>query len=68
MTKQIGLSASGFLLLAEGHLRKAREKIEQRRWSGAAHKADGEIIYAISSTRHAQELLKQDEEELCNKS
>ena len=57
------LGAAGFLLLAEGHLNKAREQVEQGTWSGATHKAHGEIIYAINSARHALELLKQKKEE-----
>ena len=62
MTKQIGLSAANYLLMAKGHLVKARERLEQGSWSGAAHKAHGEIIYAINSARHAMELLKEKEE------
>jgi len=68
MTKPYGLDAAGFLLLAEGHLVKAREQIEQGGYFGATYKAHAEIIYAISSVGHAQELLKQNKEEPCNKS
>jgi len=64
MSKQ-GLDAAGHLLLAAAHLRKAREQIALAPWHGAVHKADGEILYAINATRHAQELLKQEEEEPC---
>ena len=67
------LDASGFLLLAEGHLVKARQKLDQEsllllplcsrgeNWEsrfGAADKAISEITYAINATRHALELLK----------
>lgn len=45
------------------HLMNARHRIEQGAWSGAAHKAHAEIIYATNSTRHALELLKQEKEE-----
>ena len=48
---------------ALGHLEKAREQIKQGSWSGAIDKADGEIIYATNSARHALELLEQKKEE-----
>jgi len=62
MTKQ-GLDAAGFLLLAEGHLMKATQRLDQRPFSGAVHKATVEVIYATNSVRHALELLKQEKEE-----
>lgn len=60
-TKQ-GLDVADFLLLAGGHLRKAREKLDEQPSSGAGHKARIEAV--IRSLRYALELLK---EEPCNK-
>lgn len=62
MTKQIGLGPADFLLLAEGHLRKARQRLEQESWCAAAYNAHGQIIYATNSARHARKLLEQKEQ------
>jgi len=62
MTKQIGLSAANFLLLAGGHLRRAKEQLDQEPRSAPVHSASMETIYAIISVEHALELLKEDEQ------
>ena len=62
MTKQ-GPGAAAFLLLAEGHLVKARE-IEASK-AGPAHSPAAWLVIrgAIDCTRHALDLLKQEREE-----
>ena len=69
MTKQDGLDASGFLLLAEGHLRKAEHALGQtEEESLTAYMAGEAITRAVASTREALELLaEEEEEEPCNK-
>jgi len=63
MTKQHGLCAADFLLLAKGHLVKARELLEPRPRSFTEGLALGDTQWAIKYTRIALELLKQKEEE-----
>ena len=67
MTTQIGLSAANFLLLAEGHLSKAKEKLTQEPMSATMYRVDFYTKRAANSVRHALELLKQEKEEPCNK-
>ena len=64
MTKQ-GLAASGHLLIAKAHLRKAREKLMAQPWSLDISVARGDVTIAIDHARGAMEVLKK--EELCNK-
>jgi len=63
MTKQHGLCAADFLLLAKGHLVKAREVLESQPRSFTEALALGDTQWAIKYTRIALELLKQKEEE-----
>ena len=66
MTKQ-GLDAAGFLLLAEGHLRKAKERLDQEPPSKAR---DNARLWAFSATNAAREALKEldkQKEEPCKK-
>ena len=67
MTTQDGLDASGYLLLAKGHLVKAREVLESHPRSFAEGLALGDTQWAIKYTRIALELLKQEKEETCKK-
>lgn len=63
MTKQHGLDTSGFLLLAEGHLVKARDA-EASKDSPAFNSAAYTLIYdAMEKVRKARELLKQETKE-----
>ena len=62
-----GLDASGFLLLAEGHLRKANELIMKEDLSGILGEVRWTIVDAGNNTRRALKLLKQEEEETCKK-
>lgn len=63
MTTQIGLSAANFLLLAEGHLSKARELIMKEDLSGMLGEVRWAIVDAGNNTRRALKLLKQEKEE-----
>ena len=63
MTKHDGLDASGFLLLAEGHLVKASEVLKKEEPSSARREARWAIVDAGNDIRRALNLLK--EEELC---
>ena len=62
MTKQ-GPGPAAFLLLAEGHLRKAKELLEPRPRSFTEALALGDTQWAIKYTRIARELLKEEKEE-----
>lgn len=64
MTKQ-GLSAAGFLLLAEGHLRKAKELLPSPPTSLRETMVLGTMNFVIPAVQNALKLLK--EEELCKK-
>ena len=66
MTKRDGLDAAGFLLLAEGHLRKAGQLLKKEEPSWAIVEARWAIVDAGNDIRRALKLLK--EEEPCNKS
>ena len=66
MTTQIGLSAANFLLMAEGHLIKARDSVGGTEQPTRDYMAGEAIVRAIHATRHAMKLLKK--EETCKKS
>lgn len=61
MTKQDSLDASGFLLLAQGHLMKAKEKLDSRTMPYLL------VDDACDGVRHALKMLKE-KEERCRKS
>ena len=63
-TTQHGLDASGFLLLAEGHLQRARELVMKGDLSGIEGEARWAIVDAGNATRRALHLLKQKNERL----
>ena len=59
----LGLDASGFLLLAEGHLSKAEHTLGQaEEESLTAYMAGEAMVRAILATRHAMKLLNEEEE------
>ena len=60
-----GLDAGGYLLMAEGHLLKARELLEPRPRSFKQALALADTQWAVKYTRIALELLKQQKEETC---
>ena len=65
-----GLDASGYLLLAKGHLVKAREVLGEPLESWSMYRVGRDVSLAISYVRFALkqlELLKQEKEEACNK-
>jgi len=59
-----GLDAAGFLLLAEGHLVKAREDL-RKNWSLSKVSVIGLIGVAITAISISLKLLMQEKEELC---
>ena len=61
MTKQVGLDASGFLLLAEGHLRKARGGLHSSPTTLRETMVFGTLDFVIPAIRNARELLKEEE-------
>lgn len=58
MTKEIGLDAAGFLLLAEGHLRKAREVNARTTQTELVEEAEKYMDYADSWLQYAIQTLK----------
>ena len=54
-----GLNASGHLLLAEGHLRKASEVLKKEEPSGARREARWAIVDAGNDIRRALKLLNE---------
>ena len=58
----LGLDADGFLLLAEGHLRKAGQLLEKKDPSGARREARWAIVDAGNDIRRALKLLREEEE------
>jgi len=64
----LGLDAGGFLLIALGHLVKAREELDKEPPSRAVYKARNDTIFASNSVRHALKLLDEQKEETCEKS
>lgn len=66
MTKQ-GLDAAGHLLLAEGHLRKAKEQLDQEPPPKANRDAVGYTVWSIVNARSALRMLDKQKEEPCNR-
>lgn len=64
----LDLDAAGFLLVALGHLVKAKEKLEQEPPSFAVHVARQNTVVATNFVRYALELLDELKEETCGKS
>ena len=62
----MSLDAAGHLLLAEGHLRKAKGKLTQEPMSVTMYRVDFYTKRAANSLRHALELLEQEKEEQTN--
>jgi len=62
-----GLDAAGFLLLAEGHLRKAREVNAQDKQTELVEEAEKYMDYANSWLQYAIQTLTQEKEDPCNK-
>ena len=56
-----GLSAANFLLLAKGHLVRAREKLMAQPWSLDISVARGDVTIAIDHVRGAMEVLKKEQ-------
>lgn len=64
----LGLDAAGYLLVALGHLVKAKEKLEEERLSRSVYRAKRDTIMAANFARYALAELEQEEEETCEKS
>jgi len=62
------LDAAGFLLVALGHLVKAREQLVQAHPSHAVYHARRNTQYAANLVRRALKLLDEQKEETCEKS
>ena len=67
MTKQ-GPGAAAFLLLAEGHLRKAKEILDQEPLHRAIYNARHDTMRATNLVKHARTILDKQKEEPCKKS
>ena len=67
MTKQHGLCAADFLLLAKGHLVRAREELVQAHPSHAVYHARRNTQEAANLVRRALKILEAEKEETCNK-
>lgn len=63
-----GLDAAGYLLVALGHLVKAKEKLDQEPPSMTRWHAKQHAIYAANCVRYALALLDELKEETCEKS
>lgn len=63
-----GLDAAGFLLVALGHLVKAKEKLDQEPPSRAQYNARYWTICAANNARYALKVLDEQKEETCKKS
>ncbi len=63
-----GLDAAGFLLVALGHLVKAKEKLDQEPPSRACWHAKQHSTYAANYVRRALKVLDEQKEETCEKS
>jgi len=63
-----GLDAAGYLLVALGHLVKAREKLLQEPPSYAGYHARRCTQYATNHVRRALKVLDEQKEETCEKS
>lgn len=62
-----GLDAAGFLLVALGHLVKAKEKLDQEPPSMWVHNAYHLARVAANHVRYALKLLDELKEETCEK-
>ncbi len=62
------LDAGGFLLVALGHLVKAKEKLEEMPKSWATYQAKVWTTEAGNFARYALKLLDEQKEETCEKS
>ena len=65
MTTQIGLSTANFLLLAKGHLVKARGVEASNAGPTYNPMVWAHIVRAIEHVREARKLLKEEEEDPC---
>ncbi len=63
----LGLDAAGFLLVALGHLVKAKEKLDQEPPSYAVYHAKHRATYAANHVRLALKVLDELKEETCKK-
>ncbi|GAI72253.1 unnamed protein product [marine sediment metagenome] len=63
----LDLDAAGFLMVALGHLVKAKEKLEQEPSSRHSYRAFRHTGFAINYTRFALRLLDEQKEETCEK-
>ena len=63
-----GLDAAGFLLVALGHLVKAKERLAEMPKSAHVWWARQHTTLAANYARHALKHLKQEKEEACEKS
>jgi len=64
----LDLDAAGYLLVALGHLVKARKKLDQEPPSKACWHAKQHSIYAANYVRRALKVLDEQKEETCEKS
>lgn len=62
-----GLDAAGFLLVALGHLVKAKEKLDQEPPARNTYRARWETTLATNHVRYALALLDELKEETCEK-
>jgi len=63
-----GLDAAGFLLVALGHLVKAKERLDQEPPSKGVYDAKLGIRWAANNVRYALARLDKQKEETCEKS
>ena len=64
----LDLDATGFLLVALGHLVKAKEKLDQEPPSSTRYLAKRSTVLATNEVRFALKLLDEQKEETCEKS
>ena len=62
MTKQDGLDAGGYLLMAESHLIKAKERLHSPPTTLRETMVFGTLNFVIPAVRNALDLLKQEHE------
>jgi len=63
-----GLDAAGFLMVALGHLVKAKEKLFQEPPSRGVYNAQFGVRVALNHVRFALKVLDEQKEETCEKS
>jgi len=63
----LDLDATGFLIVALGHLVKAKEKLDQEPPARGTWKARLATQYATNHTRYALKVLDELKEEICEK-